>query len=90
MKQLVYVHAKLTPLVVVLSRAVTTWIVRRLWPVVSRLLPAEKAGLLAIRILWLLGLVCQAVMVWLLSELVTLAIGLYELWAVMAQAYLDK
>jgi fatty acid desaturase len=87
MKHLLYSHAKLTPLVAVLSRAITTWIGRRLMPAIRRRMPGQKGRLISLWIMWLLGLVMQGVMIWLLAEIVHLCIGLYELWAIMARSF---
>jgi hypothetical protein len=89
MKGILYVHARLQPLAVALSQALVGFLSRRLLPAARRRFPTARAGRILVVLMWLLGLVCQAIMVWLLVELVDLAIGLFELWAVMAGRFVE-
>lgn len=89
MKGILYVHARLQPLVLALTEALVGFISRRLLPAARRRFPSEKAGHVLVVLLWLVGLVCQAIMVWLLAQLVDLAIGLFELWAILAGRFTD-
>lgn len=89
MKHVLYVHARLTPLVVATTQALVGWLGRRLAPLLLRAMPGERGKQIALLLLWLVGLLCQAIMLWLLAELVDLAIGLYELWAIMAGKFVE-
>jgi hypothetical protein len=89
MKGILYVHARLQPLALALTHALVGFLNRRLLPALRRRLPSEKAGRILVVLMWLLGLVCQAIMVWLLAQLVDLAIGLFELWAILAGRFTE-
>lgn len=89
MKQILYVHARLQPLIVALAQALVGLMGRLLGPALRRRFPTEKAAQYIMVLLWLVGLLCQAIMVWLLKELVELSIGLFELWAIMAGRFTE-
>lgn len=53
-------------------------------------LPSPATQRILIFTAWLLGLAVQIFVVWLLSETVSLAIGLFELWAFLAEQYVEE
>jgi hypothetical protein len=89
MKRILYMHTRLQPLAVALAQALVGYFKRSILPGLRRRFPSEKAGRILLIVMWLLGLLCQALMLWLLMEIVNLAIGLYELWAIMAGRFVD-
>ena len=89
MNQLLYVHARVTPLVLALGRAVTSVLSRRLSLPLGRLLPGERGRQLIGWILLAVSLLVQVVCLWLLGQLITLCIDLAELWAVLAGKYVE-
>lgn len=89
MKYIVYGHRSVTPLLVVLLRLV--------WRMVGRLLSPDSRWP-AIRRHWrrilvwtavVASLVVQAVMLWILGELVDLCIALMEVWTELAYKHLE-
>jgi hypothetical protein len=89
MKQLLYVHTLARPIVASVHAAIMTAVGRRFLSVGRRLIPGERGRRIVAGLLWALGLVLQVVLVWLLSELVTLCIDLMELWALLARKYVE-
>lgn len=89
-KHVLYAHSKLRPLVVLLSELVQGFLRRLLvrTGVLPKLTPACRQFLLMM--VWFLGLLLQALMLWLLGELITLCISLYELWAMLAGDYVAR
>ena len=89
MKQLLYVHARLTPWVMVISRAVNEFVGRQLRPLLGRILPGRKHRHIIALILLLVGLLVQMVLLWLLGELISISISVMELWALLARKHLE-
>lgn len=89
MRNLVYLHERLRPLIAVVfawvHRRITHWLVS----LVGRLsLVRRRPGLLR----WaavILSLVAQGVMLYTLAELVELSISLMEVWAELAAKHLE-
>jgi len=84
MKQLLYLHSLARPLILQLAAAVGSFLDSRLRPHLRRLFPSRRAGRIIHVSLLLLGLVVQAVLLWLLSAMITIAIDLAHLWAELA------
>ena len=89
MKQLPYRHQSVPPMVVVWYRLVHEWIGRRLnsGTRLPALTPRRRRLLVAGGVV--LSLLCQAVMLWILAELVDLCIALMEVWSELARKHLE-
>jgi hypothetical protein len=89
MKQLVYLHRSVKPLLVVLFSWVHGWVTHWLGCLVSRLSLTRRRLIILRWVAVLVSLAIQGVMLYLLSELVELCILLMEVWAELAAKHLE-
>lgn len=89
MKQLVYVHTLMKPLVVVCTSWLMKIVVPWLTGVISRWIPGAKGRRIIGWTSFGVSILAQIVCLVVLSELISLCIDLAELWTLLAHKHLE-
>ena len=89
MRYLRYTHALVKPFIAVWLEFLHELIRSRLVSSLGRLIPGPAGRRIIGRLSLALALIAQIVSLWLLSELITIAVDVMHLWALLAHKHLE-